>query len=29
MDYERHPTSQAAWLFIANLTMSLRRATNP
>lgn len=28
MDYERQPTSHAAWLFVANLTMSLRRATS-
>jgi transposase len=29
MDYERQPTSHAAWLLAANLTMSLRRATSP
>jgi transposase len=28
MDYERQPASHAAWLLIANLTMSLQRATN-
>lgn len=28
IDYERQPTSHAAWLFIANLTMSLRRVSN-
>ena len=29
MDYERQPASHAAWLLVGNLTMSLRRATNP
>jgi len=29
MDYERQPTSHAAWLLVANLSMSLRRATTP
>jgi transposase len=28
MDYERQPASHAAWLFVANLTISLQRATN-
>lgn len=28
MDYERQPASHAAWLFVANLTISLRRATS-
>jgi transposase len=27
MDYERTTTSHAAWLLVANLTMTLRRAT--
>jgi transposase len=27
IDYERTPDSHAAWLWVANLTMSLRRAT--
>ena len=29
IDYERQPPSHAAWLFLANLTMSLRRASRP
>jgi transposase len=28
MDYERQPASHMAWLLVANLTMSLRRATS-
>ena len=28
MDYERQPASHAAWLFVANLTISLQRATS-
>lgn len=28
VDYDRTPASQAAWLFVANLIMSLRRATS-
>lgn len=29
IDYERQPASQVAWLSIANLPMSLCRATTP
>lgn len=28
MNYERRPASHAAWLFVANLTISLQRATS-
>jgi transposase len=27
VDYERQPATHAAWVLVANLTMSLRRAT--